>query len=803
MGDMHHSIEAILTLILTIEELRLTGEMDRTSGQLSRAVFDVVHPWRECDSVNQRESDSGSAKKGNAFMAAQPTRRLVLSGLGAGLAQTLFRTQFDVARLLPKPTGEPGKLDFRVSAVSSRILHISIAPVHSSLPGREPGILDSIQDVPLNIKEDLPSTLVWDRHTIRINTDPLRITVIDNAERVRQEIQFDLDSTSVRFRLGSRPLFGLGEGLIGNRRGTKDAMRNGQSSPELRTIGSRVPIPWLISPEGWGIFVGLPLGTFDLTGEMGVVNSPVATSTRNVYLILGDSPAEVLHGYAELTGFPHLPPLWSLGYLQSHRTLANREDVMGIAKTFREKKLPCDGLIYLGTGFCPSGWNTGHGSFTFNANAFPDPEQMLRQLHNAHFNVVLHVVPPHDFHGKITDTGSATHSAGDAVPYWAEHLPLEQLGVDGWWPDEGDLLPVEARLERNEMYWEGQLKTHPERRPFALHRNGYAGLQRYGWLWSGDVDSTWKTLAAQVANAIDVGLSGIPYWGTDTGGFVPTRELTAELYVRWFQFSAFCPLFRSHGRAWKLRLPWGWNLGTPGPLEGAEKLGDWPTDKDLHNAEVEGICRKYLELRYQLLPYIYSTIEEAHRSGLPPIRALWLAHSDDEKALQIADQYMWGDHILVAPVLEPAATHRNIHLPAGEWWDFWSHQRTTSDRGMEIARELDLSTLPLYIRAGAIVPMGPVRQYVAEPSDEPVTLRVYPGADGRFSWYEDDGVSFAYQHGEFSRTDCSWQNSTRKLTLARSGGNTQQVAKKVIVRSMDKKESKIIHVTNQPAVVDL
>jgi alpha-glucosidase (family GH31 glycosyl hydrolase) len=757
----------------------------------------------ECDSVNQRESDSEPAKKAHAFMAAQPTRRFVLSGLGAGFAQTLFRTQFDVARLLAEPTGQPGKLDFRVSAVSSKILHISIAPVHSSLPEREPGIVDSIQEVPLDIKEDLPSTLVWDRHTIRINTDPLKITVTDNAERVRQEIQFDLDSTSVRFRLGSRPLFGLGEGLIGDRRGTRDAMRNGQSSPELRMIGSRVPIPWLISPEGWGIFVGLPLGTFDLSGEVAVVNSPVATSTRNVYLILGDSPAEVLHGYAELTGFPHLPPLWSLGYLQSHRTLANREEVMGIAKTFREKKLPCDGLIYLGTGFCPSGWNTGHGSFAFNANAFPDPEEMLRQLHDAHFNVVLHVVPPHDFHGKITDTGSAAHSAGDAVPYWAEHLPMEQLGVDGWWPDEGDLLPVEARLERNQMYWEGQLNTHPDRRPFALHRNGYAGLQRYGWLWSGDVDSTWKTLAAQVANAINVGLSGIPYWGTDTGGFVPTPELTAELYVRWFQFSAFCPLFRSHGRAWKLRLPWGWNLGTPGPLEGAEKLGDWPTYKDLHNAEVEAICRKYLELRYQLLPYLYSTIEEAHRSGLPPIRALWLAHPDDEKALQIADQYMWGDHILVAPVLEHAATHRNVYLPAGEWWDFWSHQRTPSDGGVEIARDLDLSTLPLYIRAGAIVPMGPVLQYVTEPSDEPVTLRVYPGADGRFSWYEDDGVSIAYQHGEFSRTDCSWQNSTRRLTLARSGGNAPQVTKKVIVRSMDKEESKMVHLTNQPAVVDL
>jgi alpha-glucosidase (family GH31 glycosyl hydrolase) len=757
----------------------------------------------ECDSVNQSESDSELAKKRDASMAAQPTRRFVLGALGAGITQILFRTQLEVPGLLNDPTGEPGKLDFRLSAVSSKILHISIAPMHSSLPEREPGILESIQEAPLDVKKDLPSHLLWNRHTIRINADPLRITVIDKADRVRQEIQFDTDSTSVRFRLGSRPLFGLGEGLIGDRRGSSDAMRNGQGSPELRTIGSRVPIPWLISPEGWGIFVGLPLGTFDLTGEMGVVSSPVATSTRNVYLVLGDSPAEVLRGYAELTGLPHLPPLWSLGYLQSHRTLANRDEVMSIAKTFREKKLPCDGLIYLGTGFCPSGWNTGHGSFTFNAKAFPDPTEMLRELHRAHFNVVLHVVPPHDFHGKITDTGSALHSPGDAAPYWAKHLPLEQLGVDGWWPDEGDLLPAEARLERNEMYWEGQRKAHPERRPFALHRNGYAGLQRYGWLWSGDVDSTWKTLAAQVANAINVGLCGIPYWGTDTGGFVPTPELTAELYVRWFQFSAFCPLFRSHGRTWKLRLPWGWNLGTPGPLEGAERLGDWPARQDLHNPEIEAICRKYLELRYQLLPYIYSTFEVAHRSGLPPIRALWLAHPEDEKALQIADQYMWGDHILVAPVLEPAAKRRNIYLPPGVWWDFWSHQRTTSDRGIEIARELDLSTLPLYIRAGAIVPMSPVRQYVAEPTDEPVTLRVYPGADGQFSWYEDDGISFAYQQGEFGRTECSWQNSTRKLTIVRTGKYIPSRSKNVIIRSMDTEESKTISLTKQLTVIDL
>jgi alpha-glucosidase/alpha-D-xyloside xylohydrolase len=746
-----------------------------------------------------KRTDSSSLNKRDSSVGAQPSRRSVLGGLAIGLAQTVFHTQLNAAQSLSVQTGEPGKLDFHLRAVSSNILQISIAPVQAEPPEREPGIVESVHDVPLEFKDEFPSTTSWGRYTIRVEREPLKVTVTD-GQRVRQQIQFDIDSTSVRFRLGARPLFGLGEGLIGDLRGVKDGMRNGQSSQELRTAGSRVPIPWLISPEGWGIFVGLPFGTFDLSGETGVVSSPVATSTRNVYLVLGDSPAELLRGYAELTGFPHLPPLWSLGYLQSHRTLASREEVMGVAKTFRERKLPCDGLIYLGTGFCPSGWNTGHDSFTFNADVFPDPEQMLRELHDQHFHVALHVVPPHDFHGKITDTGSALHTPGDAVGYWAEHLPLEQMGIDGWWPDEGDLLPVEARLERNEMYWDGQVKANPERRPFALHRNGYAGLQRYGWLWSGDIDSTWKTLAAQVAVAINAGLCGIPYWGTDTGGFVPTRELTPELYVRWFQFSAFCPLFRSHGRAWKLRLPWGWNLGTPGPLEGAERLDHWPVQQDLHNQDVETICRKYLELRYQLLPYIYSAVEQAHRTGLPPIRALWLEHPNDEKALQVMDQYLWGDQILVAPVLEQGATRRKVYLPAGEWWDFWNNQRAKSDGAGGINREVDLSTIPLYVRAGAIVPLGPVRQYALEPSDDPVTLRIYPGADGQFSWYQDDGFSFAYQHGQFSRIECAWHDSARKLTLIESG-NIRSKGIKVAIRAMDNGTTKVVPLTATETVV--
>ncbi|MGH9588998.1 MAG: TIM-barrel domain-containing protein [Terracidiphilus sp.] len=725
----------------------------------------------------------------------------MLGGLGAGLAQLLFCGRMNAATSDAVWTGEPGKLELSLTALTENVLRIGIAPAVAAPHARELGVVDHPREAALGTGHTT-SDVNWGEYRIAIAGAPLRITVTDASQRVRQEIQFDIDSTSVRFRLGNQPLFGLGEGLMGlDRRGTKDAMRNGQGSPELRIAGSRVPIPWLMSPEGWGIFVGEPFGTFDLTGETGLVRSSVASSTRNVFLVLGETPAEVLRGYADLTGHPHLPPLWALGYMQSHRTLASRDEVMGIAKTFREKKLPCDALIYLGTGFCPSGWNTGHGSFTFNDEVFPDPEMIFRQLHEEHFKVVLHAVPPYDFHGKITDTGSAAQAPGDAAAYWAEHMPEEKIGVDGWWPDEGDSLPAQSRLERNEMYWGGQVQARPDRRPFALHRNGYAGLQRYGWLWSGDIDSTWKTLAAQVANAVNVGLCGVPYWGTDTGGFFPTHELTPELYVRWFQFSAFCALFRGHGRAWKLRLPWGWDLGTPGPLEGAETLGGWPPANDLHDASVEPICRKYLELRYRMLPYIYSSVEQTHRTGLPLMRALWIAWPDDAKAMEIADKYMWGDHLLVAPVLEAGATRRTTYLPAGNWWDFWSNQ--PMEGGAEMTRDVDLATIPLYARAGAVIPIGPVRQYATEPSEEPVTLRVYPGGDGKFSWYEDDGISFRYRQGEFTRIECTWEDSSRKLTLEWAQGSRLSPGKRVRIQAMDNAQIKTAVLAERSTVIRL
>lgn len=698
---------------------------------------------------------------------SQPiSRRAVLGGIGTGLAQLLLSRRIAVASVSNPLTGEPGALDLILMEVSPRVLRIAIAPVNAWQPSEELGVVQaSSAALLLQKSEPAPSSLAWGGYQIAIVENPLGVSVSKAQGRILQEIRFETDSTAIRFHTGDAPIFGLGEGVPRyDLRGARYGMRNGEGVPHLDTAGARLPIAWLMSAGGWGLFIGQPSGFFDLTGDDGRFEPVEATSSRNVYLILGDTPSEVLRGYAELTGFPHLPPLWSLGYQQSHRTLASREQVMNEAQTFREKKLPCDTLIYLGTGFCPSGWNTGHGSFAFNADVFPDPKAQVAQLHDEHFKVVLHAVPPGDFHGTIRDTGAEAQSPGDAVGYWQQHLPVEEAGVDGWWPDEGDRLSVYARLQRNQMYWEGPLSVHPERRPFALHRNGYAGLQRYGWCWSGDIESNWAALAAQVRNGINVGLSGLPYWGTDTGGFSPTRELTPELYLRWFQFSAFCPLFRSHGRAWQLRLPWGWNTGSPGPLEGAERLGpNWPPEQELHDPQVEEICRQYLNLRYQLLPYLYSSVAQAHATGLPLIRPLWLASPQDQRALRCDDEYLWGDSFLVAPVLQAGAGERKVYLPAGPWWDYWTNESAAG--GKESSRTVDLRTLPLYVKAGSVIPFGPIRQYATGPVEEPLTLRIYPGADGSFALYEDDGESFRYERGEFTRSFCEWKDAERRLVL--------------------------------------
>ena len=652
---------------------------------------------------------------------------------------------------------------------------------------------------------------------VRLAVDPFVIRVEAKGGRLVQELGSDAASGALSFRLGDRPVLGLGQGGPQfDRKGNLDRMVSGQGGYRLATHGGKVPVQFAIGLSGWAMFIHQPLGAFDLTGTIGRLLPPNQQGALplDVFVIGAQDPLEVMAEYAKITGYPEMAPLWSFGYQQSHRTLGPPEEILQEARTFREKRLPCDAMIYLGTEFCPNGWNTRNGEYEWNARAFPAPQRAIDELHRENMKVVLHiVVEGRHYSGTVRDTCTAPLPSGrtpdDRWPpdrqvacHWPAHKPLFDLGVDGWWPDQGDGFDAASRLLRNRMYFEGSQMYRPNERVYALHRNGYAGMQRYAsFLWSGDVQSTWETLKTHVPVAVNTGLSGIPYWGTDIGGFVPTQEFTGELYVRWFQFAAFNPLFRSHGREWRLRLPWGWNRGEIGDFR--ETPSYHPDERELHNATVEPVCKKYLELRYQLMPYLYSAVKEACETGLPIIRSLWLHYPEDAAARARGDQYLYGRDILVAPVVEKGATSRTLYLPRGTWYDFWTHDKV--EGGREVRRPVDLETIPLYVRTGAVIPMGPIRQYTAEKVDGPLNLWVHPGADGVCSWYEDDGRSFDFRKGEFMRVNIAWNDRQRRLSLRlASGAKMLDPAKRnIVVRVAGEAETREIVFAGRPLKVKL
>jgi alpha-glucosidase/alpha-D-xyloside xylohydrolase len=716
-------------------------------------------------------------------MKEQPNRREVLAGAAATCALALLpKTQAGASQ----PFRAAGReVEIQISPVSDYTFRLTIFPIDNQAKESQlatvpddGSLVQSSWGAPLaslRTRARVPSVKIGS-FNVHATADPATITITSADGNTLQQLKVDEITGVLSFQIGNAPLLGLGEGGEQfDRRGTVDRMRSGQGGYKLETHGGRVPIPWLIGTSGWAMFLHYPYGAIDLTGQEGkfLPANPDSALPLDLFLVFASEPATIMAEYARITGHAEMPPLWSFGYQQSHRTLASREEIIAEAETFREKKLPCDALIYLGTGFCPSGWNTANGSFEWNSTAFPDPKQIIDDLHQEHFHVVLHSVIETDrLRGTVRDIcekGPANMEQASCL--WDAHRKDFVMGVDGWWPDEGDPLDVASRLVRNRMYWEGAQVDRPNERPYALHRNGYAGMQRYGsFLWSGDVYSKWETLQVHIPIAINTALTGIPLWGTDIGGFVPTKEFTAELYLRWFQFAAFCPLFRAHGRTWKLRLPWGWNTGDPGPVEIRNYGGAAiPDASQLHNPQVEPICRKYLELRYRLLPYLYSAMHECATTGMPIVRALWLHYPDDPKAVTCGDEYLWGRSMLVAPVVEQGSTSRKVYLPRGEWYDFWTGERMRG--GAEIQRAIDLETMPLYVHAGTILPLGPVKQYVAEKVDQPLSVSIYPGADSSFLLYEDDGNSFNYRQGEWMGLQMEWQDHRRMLRLALANGS--------------------------------
>jgi alpha-glucosidase (family GH31 glycosyl hydrolase) len=767
------------------------------------------------------------------------SRRETLKRFGSAGAGILLGSQIGTAQNSTiKVIGRP--VEIALSSVSPHTVRISITAI-------ENGTRQSIpHDGSLLQQEWAPPharlTTLNRRQNVRcgelmvkLSAQPLTIRIETKDGRLVQQLRLNEQTGAMNFLLGDKPVLAFGQGGPQfDRRGETYSNRNGQGGYRLRTHGGRAPIQWLIGTAGWAMLVHHPLGSFDLTGKEGILTprgvdtpassvagalagSPAGALPLDVFIVGTRQPAQMMAEYARLTGYPEMPPLWSFGYMQSHRTLAGPDEIQWVARTMREKKLPCDALIYLGTDFTPSGWNTHNGEFTWHPKNFPEPKKMIDDLHAQNFKVVLHtVIEGRKLTGSINDPCTAAPLPSGRTPdgkwpddrqvscYWPVHKPLYDAGIDGWWPDQGDGLDAPSRLARHCMYWEGSQQLRPNQRPFALHRNGQAGMQRYGaFLWSGDVYSTWETLKTHVPNAVNTGLTGIPYWGTDIGGFVPTKEYTGELHVRWFQFGAFCPSFRAHGRTWHLRLPWGWNTGELGHNEIANYTGGAanPDLSELHNAEVEPICRKYMELRYRLMPYLYSAVWECHKTGLPIIRALWLHYPNDAVAAGRGDEYLWGRDILVAPVTEKGATARQLYVPHGLWYDFWTEDRV--EGGREITRAVDLATMPLYVRAGSLIPLDPVKQYTGEKVDAPLSLQIYPGADGRFVLYEDDGITFNYRKGERTHIQMTWDDRRRRLTLALAQGTRMlpPMQRNIEVRIIPAKTTRNVVFTGRPLTV--
>ncbi len=693
--------------------------------------------------------------------------------------------------------GQPAELNIRVAGRHS--VRITLEPLgfKDEFPF-SPGVAERSYPAPAISLRTLAHPIRKRVGTLDVEVRPAPLTiVVTNAagERV-QELAFQTDG-SLAFELDGHPVLGMGEGgpqpdpgqnwrelpIQFDRSGKIDAM---EPRWQRGAYGSRNPVATLIGTGGWALFVPTPWARVDLTdGARGLLipRVPTAADLRpqdegnqgqayakgipparsyvaglfDLFVIDAHVPAELMKDYSSITGPAAMPPKWALGYMQSHRTLEDDAQMLRIVDTFRTRQIPIDAVIYLGTGFTPRGWNTRQPSFDFNPEVFKrDPKAVLADLHARNVRVVLHMVPWD--RDKLPAFDDA-HIPG----YWKQHEGLVRAGVDAFWPDEGDWFDLFERIERHRMYYQGSLLTTPNVRPWSLHRNGYPGIAQWGgWVWSGDTDSSWKSLEAQVAVGINHSLSIGPYWGSDIGGFFPSSELTGELYVRWFQFASFVPSFRAHGRTWWTRLPWGWGLGETGPLENGG-ASDHIAMSELDNPAIEPIARKYAELRYQLLPYAYTLAYEARTTGMPLIRAMWLEFPGDPKVRGLGSQYMWGGDLLVAPVFEKGAASRTVYLPKGRWYDWWTN--APADGGRMIERPVDLATMPLYVRAGAIIPFDPVRQYTGQRVAGPTILRIYRGANGSFTLYDDDGISQDYLQSKASWIRMQWNDAAGSLTL--------------------------------------
>jgi len=585
---------------------------------------------------------------------------------------------------------------------------------------------------------------------------------------------------AVSFPMGNGHIFGLGHGYDKHfdRKGARyDLKLDGQIDGIVENYSATSPTPLVISTEGWALYFHQPWkGVIDLSGARGVVrkNPMEPLPYADIFVIDAAAPEDATREYYAFTGAPPLPPKYAFGFQQSYRTLVHKgvNYVEKTARYMREHDIPCDMLVYLGTGYCKHGWNVYNGVFDWHPEVFPEPEKTMDALHEMGYKINLHITKCHTgLHGRIDDENVSPLDYDHVKNYWQKHIKLYgQAKNECWWPDDADEVDMRARLARWRMYYEGCLQLNPDVRPFQMQRNTFPGANKWGGIiWSGDIIAEWETLKNQVPIGLNVALSCSPFWGSDTGGFFTNPEFDGELFIRWFQYSAFTPFIRAHGRPSFLHNLWGWTLFTPEDDIPMEQNRHVPRDGPPHegafpDTRVQPICRDYLHLRYALLPYIYNLAKEA-ANGLPMMRPMWFKYPHDAAASGLGSQYMLGDSLLVAPVTAKGAERWPVYFPEGVYYSLWTGEKITGGGCREV--EAGLDTIPVYVPAGGILAKGPRMQYVdtaIKDDFDPLTLEIYSGRDGSYTLYEDDGISQGYLRGEYTETRFNWDDSAGRLT---------------------------------------
>ena len=524
------------------------------------------------------------------------------------------------------------------------------------------------------------------------------------------------------------------------------------------------------------------------------------------YFVYGPSMDKVIAGYRLLTGKATMLPNWAFGLWQSRQRYETAQQSLDVVKEFRDRKIPFDNIVQDWQYWRPDAW----GSHEFDPTRFSDPDGWIKAIHAQHAHLMISVwgkFNPNTENAKkmaakgylyelnlkegIKDWIRQPYTFYDAFNPGARKLFWSQLntnlfskGIDAWWMDatEPDLLPSPPTLEGQQTHmnptylgtgsrmlngyalenskgvYTGQRGTAPDQRVFILTRSGFAGQQRYSTVtWSGDITSTWTAMAKQIPAGLGASISGLPYWTMDTGGYTMQRKfshepMTAadteewrELNARWFELSTFTPILRVHG---ELRVREMWTLGDGSPA---------------YNAEL-----KFDRLRYALFPYIYSQAGWTTQQAYTMMRPLVMDFPHDQTARELDDEYMFGPALLVAPIIHYKQRSRPVYLPtAAAWYDYWTGQPAASGN---ISADAPYDRIPVFVRAGSIIPYEPVMQYVGEKPSDPTTLYVYSGADGHFTLYEDQGTTFDYERGAFSEIPIRWDDKTNTLTIGQRTG---------------------------------